>query len=181
MCCIYSMPLMFMSTPLLFLMMLPLVQNVIECLPLILLIITVVKIIQFHTHPEEKKHFQEMKNRLCEKFNKNEFHCPFASSIHGINETHNAFYIDIELPGVKKEDINVDFEGNVITVSCPRYKRDYSEEEKMVKVCDYKKAFRLPESANMDSTMAKYENGILSLFIEKKPEFAEQKKNIVVE
>ena len=93
----------------------------------------------------------------------------------------DCYQLKTELPGVKKEDINVDFEGNVITVSCPRYKRDYSEEEKMAKVCVYKKAFKLPETANMDSTMAKYENGILSLFIEKKPEFAEQKKNIVVE
>ena len=115
-----------MSTPLLFLMMLPLVENLIEYLPLILLIITLVQIIQCHTCPEEKKRFQEMKDKVCEKFNKKEFHCPCASSTYGVVETHNAFYIDIELPGVKKEDINVDFEGNVIIVSCPRYKRDYS-------------------------------------------------------
>lgn len=172
---------MFMSTPLLFLMVLALVENLIEYLPLILIVVAIVKIIQCHTCPEEKKRFQEMREKICEKFNKKQCYCPCTSSVHEVVETHNAFYIDIELPGAKKEEINVDFEGNVITVSCPRYKRDYSEEEKMVKVGDYKKAFKLPETANMDSTMAKYENGVLSLFIEKKPEFAEQKKNIVVE
>lgn len=168
------MPLLFMAVPL---MLIPVLENIFDLLPLILAIAIIYKVIKTCTSPEEKKKMMEMRDKCLQQFNLRE--CP-CKSTHNIVETNNAFFVDIELPGVKKEDIAVETEGSVITINCPRYRQDYETEE-TVKICDYKRRVVLPESANMDSVIAKYENGILSLFVEKKPEFATQKKNIVIE
>lgn len=174
MCCLLFMPLLFMAVPL---MLIPVLENIFDLLPLILAIAIIYKVIKTCTSPEEKKKMMEMRDKCLQQFNLRE--CP-CKSTHNIVETNNAFFVDIELPGVKKEDIAVETEGSVITINCPRYRQDYETEE-TVKICDYKRRVVLPESANMDSVIAKYENGILSVFVEKKPEFATQKKNIVIE
>lgn len=168
------MPLLFMAVPLI---MIPVLENIFDLLPFILAAVIIYKVIQKCTSPEEKKKMMEMRDKCMERFNMRE--CP-CKSTHSIIETNNGFFVDLELPGVKKEDIAVETEGNVITINCPRYRQDYETEE-TIKMCDYKRKVVLPESANMDSVIAKYENGILSLFVEKKPEFATQKKNIVIE
>ncbi|KNB43291.1 heat shock protein HSP20 [Blastocystis sp. subtype 4] len=71
-----------------------------------------------------------------------------------MTESKTDFAISIDLPGMKREDIKVEIEGNEIT---------------------------LPESADMESIIAKYENGILSLLIHKKEENIRDKKSIVIE
>lgn len=177
MCCIFSIPAIMMTIPLVFATVFPILGSLLEFLPFILFIILCVKLVQCHISPEEKKKMKEMKEKWTEKVT-NHTH---MHEHQGVIETHNAFHVDIELPGVKKEDINVETEGNLITVTCPRYRRDYHSEGKQEKICDYKRCIRLPETANMDNVLATYENGILYLLIEKKPEFAEQKKNIVIQ
>lgn len=48
-------------------------------------------------------------------------------------------------------------------------------------LASFDKRVKLPESADLNDIMAKYENGVLTLVIHKKPEFVNQKKNIVIE
>ena len=116
-----------------------------------------------------------------------------------MTETRKAFYIDIEMPGVKKEDIKVETDDNELTVSAVRHPRPVEEEEeeepaqteqpeqaKQAKqaelpVKEYKKKYVFPESADMTSIMAKYEDGVLSLYIQKKEEFTKAKRNITIE
>ena len=90
------------------------------------------------------------------------------------------------MPGVKKEDIKVETDDNELTVTAVRNARVVEEEEEKKEeapkpVMEYKKKYILPESADMSSVMAKYEDGILILYIEKKGEFVKEKKNIVIE
>ena len=127
--------------------------------------------------------------------------CEECHKTSGVMETRKAFYIDIEMPGVKKEDIKVETDDNELTVSAVRHPRPVEEEEeepaqteqpeqakqaKQAKqaelpVKEYKKKYVFPESADMTSIMAKYEDGVLSLYIQKKEEFTKAKRNITIE
>ena len=103
-----------------------------------------------------------------------------------IKEHDNCYDLMIDLPGVKKEDIKVETDDNELTVTAVRNARVVEEEEEKKEeapkpVMEYKKKYILPESADMSSVMAKYEDGILILYIEKKGEFVKEKKNIVIE
>ncbi len=44
-------------------------------------------------------------------------------------EDNNAYYIEVELPGVKKEDVDVKVDGNILTISG---ERKFKEESKAV-------------------------------------------------
>ncbi len=95
-----------------------------------------------------------------------------------ILDTKDNFVFKMELPGLKKEDVNVEFENNTLTVSGER------KEEKEVKKDDYHwteryngkfhRAFRLPKNVNGEKINASMKDGILELKVakpvEKKPQ-----------
>jgi HSP20 family molecular chaperone IbpA len=64
--------------------------------------------------------------------------------------------IEIELAGVKKEDITIKFEKNDLKVTSIK------------KGITYAKAVTIDEKYNLDSTSAKYENGLLTITINEK-------------
>ena len=98
------------------------------------------------------------------------------SSIPAVNikETDKAYIIELAAPGLKKEDFEIDLDNNVLTVS---YKKKEEKEEKDVTYTrrefyftEFKRAFTLPETANLDKISAEYKDGILTITIEKKEE-----------
>lgn len=64
--------------------------------------------------------------------------------------------IEIELAGVKKEDITIKFEKNNLIVNSKK------------KEIAYTKTVTIDEKYNLDSTSAKYENGLLTITINEK-------------
>ena len=102
-----------------------------------------------------------------------------------MTESKTDFAISIDLPGMKREDIKVEIEGNDVIISGNRICETVEEEKKSVfseKVYgEFTKKIAVPESADMESIIAKYENGILCLLIHKKEESIHDKKSIVIE
>ena len=47
-----------------------------------------------------------------------------------VRETDNSYELDIDLPGFKKEDIKVDLDGDVLTVSAERNKENEEKDNK---------------------------------------------------
>lgn len=91
-----------------------------------------------------------------------------------ISESEKQFMVSVELPGVKKEDINVNIEKSNLTISGER-KLNIQEEGKNfhrveAKYGKFSRTFYLPDSINEDSIKAKYEDGILTISIDKSEE-----------
>jgi HSP20 family protein len=88
-----------------------------------------------------------------------------------IIEKDNTYEIRLSLAGYRKEDIQIDLEGNKLTVSG---KRELTEEEKSEKyhVSEirrgaFSRTFSLAKNANADGIEAEFQDGILKIAIPK--------------
>lgn len=107
------------------------------------------------------------------------------SSISGFTPAMNtregefAYHIDLDLPGVKKEDIHVDIEDNILKISGERNFKNEVKEEDYYKVetsfGSFQRNFTLPENVDIENINASSENGVLEIVL---PKIKEKAKNI---
>ena len=88
-----------------------------------------------------------------------------------ISETSDQFEFLVGLPGLAKEDIQVNLERGLLTISGERTfendEKDKNFHRIETKYGSFNRAFHLPDSVNEDSIVAKYNNGILKITVEK--------------
>lgn len=95
-------------------------------------------------------------------------------------EDEKAYYVEVDLPGVKKEDINVEIKDNVVTISGERkFKKEesdkgYTRTESFFG--KFERSFTLPSDVDADKIEAKVEDGVLKLTIPKVEEKENTKK-----
>ena len=89
-----------------------------------------------------------------------------------MRESENEYFIEVELPGVHKENVDIQIDANVLTVSGERaIKEDVKEEEYRKVESNYGKfsrAFTLPKRIDTSSIEASFELGILEITVPKK-------------
>ena len=91
-----------------------------------------------------------------------------------VSEKDDAYIIKADLPGVKKEDINIRIEGNVVHIEAQakQEKEVKSEDEKVLRSERYygvlSRTLSLAEDVDEDKATARYENGVLTLELPKK-------------
>jgi len=88
-----------------------------------------------------------------------------------VSEKGGIYTLEVELPGVKKSDIDVNIEGDSLSIKATR-KSATSE-------MHYERSFKLGEEINPDSAEAFLENGILTFKFTKKQNANSQHKLIV--
>lgn len=97
----------------------------------------------------------------------------FMPSIN-IAETDTKFEISAELPGVKKENIKVDLEKSRLTISGERLMEEKEEGKNYHRIETnygmFTRSLYLPEGIDEESIVAKYEDGVLDITINKSPE-----------
>ncbi len=86
-------------------------------------------------------------------------------------EGEKAFELHVEVPGMKKEDFNIEINDNHLTISG---ERKFSTEKKEkdfhsieTRYGSFSRSFTLPDTVNADKINAKYNNGILELTLPK--------------
>jgi len=86
-------------------------------------------------------------------------------------EDENAYYIEVELPGVNKEDVDIKVDGNVLTVSGERKIKKEVKEEDYYKVESkygtFSRSFTLPEKVDVANIQAESQDGIIEIVIPK--------------
>lgn len=96
---------------------------------------------------------------------------PAWSPLADISETDRAYRIDIELPAVAAEAVDVSVKDGVLVISGER-KSEREEGDRSHRVerryGAFRKSFRLPENANEDAISAEAKHGVLYLTIEKR-------------
>jgi len=95
-------------------------------------------------------------------------------------EDEKGYYIEIDLPGVKKEDINIDLNDKILTISGERKFKEEVKKEHYYKIetafGKFERSFTIPEDADIENIEAKSENGVLEIFIPKIKKEAPKKR-----
>jgi HSP20 family protein len=103
------------------------------------------------------------------------FHDDFAneSKLMAVDviERENAFQIKANLPGIKKENINISIKENQLIISAHYEAKDSLQEESMLRVeryqGKYQRLFTLPDNCDKENIKATVEKGVLILTIKK--------------
>ena len=101
-----------------------------------------------------------------------------------IIEKENGYELQIDLPGVKKEDIKIEMNKNLINISVSISKSSDEENKKYIRkerfTGEIKRSFNIGEDIDEDNINASFENGILYLNLTKKEENDSNKKFIEI-
>jgi HSP20 family protein len=101
---------------------------------------------------------------------------PFAGHMPAVNvkETEKNYEISLAIPGLQKEDIKIDMNGTLVTISAEKdVKKEEKEDEytrREYSYSSFSRSFTLPEDIQRDKIDANYVNGELKLILPKKEE-----------
>lgn len=91
-----------------------------------------------------------------------------------IREDKDNFLVTLAAPGMKKDDFEIDMEGNMLSISCEKEETKEEEEvkynRKEYNYTSFCRSFTIPQEVNKDKIEAKYEEGVLKLVLPKKEE-----------
>lgn len=127
------------------------------------------------------REFDEPFNRLARMFDESSFRGgadAMWSPAVGISETKDEMKLTAELPGMAEEDIHVELENNVLSISGEKTEeRKEGDEELQYHVWErsygsFRRSFTLPRTVNGDEVSAKFEDGVLTVAM---PKVAEAK------
>ena len=84
-----------------------------------------------------------------------------------VTEEKNEYMLDLAVPGMKKDDFNINIEGNMMTISCEKEETKEEKEKKFTRkeynYSSFNRTFTLPEEIDLQKIDAKYEDGILKI------------------
>ncbi|MDR2366399.1 MAG: Hsp20/alpha crystallin family protein [Zoogloeaceae bacterium] len=100
-----------------------------------------------------------------------------------VKERENAYVVHAELPGVKKEDIHVTVDGNLVSISAEIQKQSETKEgERILRSERYfgkvSRSFQLAQDIDDTQAAARFNDGVLELTLPKRA--AEASKRISV-
>jgi len=100
-----------------------------------------------------------------------------------VEENDKSYTVKAEIPGVKKEDINVQIDGNQVSISAEaKQEKDVKENGKVIRSERYYgsmyRSFALGHDVDSGAANAKYADGILQLTLPKKPSAATRKLSV---
>ena len=97
-----------------------------------------------------------------------------------IYETENEFVVKAELPGLKKEEVKVNIEGNILTFMGERKFEEETKKENFVRVertyGQFMRSFTLPAFIDVTHITADFKDGILKIVL---PKFEEAKPKAI--
>lgn len=115
---------------------------------------------------------------------KNSFSADFIPAIN-TREGEFAYHVEVDLPGIKKEDITISVEENKLIISGERKLKDEIKEEHYYKVessfGSFSRSFSLPEDLDIESIHAESLDGVLEVVVPKLEKATVDKvKNITI-
>lgn len=88
-----------------------------------------------------------------------------------ISEEKNQINVTAEIPGVKKENIKITLQDNILAIEGEKKKETEQTEQNWYRservYGSFKRSFTLPTEVDSDKVQAKYENGILHITLQK--------------
>lgn len=86
-------------------------------------------------------------------------------------ENNERFKLEVAIPGMTKEDIQVNIDRNLLTIEGKKETEDSKEEENYKRreffYASFKRSFTLPDSVDQEKIIAKHEHGVLTIDLPK--------------
>jgi len=99
-----------------------------------------------------------------------------------VKETDENYIIESELPGLSKEDINIEITDNYLTISAQNEEKFEEEKENYIRrerrTGSFQRVFQI-DNVKEDEIDAKYENGILEVTLLKKKNILLKRKQLI--
>ena len=100
-----------------------------------------------------------------------------------VKETEEGYLFNFDLPGMKKEDINVEINGNQLIVSGERKSEVEDDKDGYHRIersyGSFKRSFQLPDSVDSDKVEGTYKDGVLQLTVAKTPKIKPRKIDLL--
>ncbi len=99
-----------------------------------------------------------------------------------ITEEDDKYHIELAVPGMDKNDLDISVDNGVLTISAEKEEEDKEEQDKYTRrefsYRTFQRSFTLPENTDEDQISAEYKDGVLNIDIKKKEktETSSQKK-----
>ncbi len=130
---------------------------------------------KFNQLPSLFDHFFE--NDLFDWSNRNFSNTNTTLPSVNIKESNEGFEVEMAAPGLEKKDFKIELFGDTLSISSEKKLENemkINEDEQFTKkefsYQSFSRSFTLPNTVDEDKIKAKYDNGILSVFIPKKEE-----------
>jgi HSP20 family protein len=102
-----------------------------------------------------------------------------------IVETKDGYHLEVNAPGRTKEEFKVKVENGLLTVSYEQKESTAQEDVKQIRrefiQHSFKRSFTIDEKIDENGIQAKYEQGLLKLYLPKKEVVTEQPKEIAIQ
>ncbi len=118
--------------------------------------------------------FEAVRENLERLVNDTEAESNMYQPLTEIRENDKEYNVKIQLPGLKKEDIDVELADNTLTVKA-EYKREEKAENEKIHMSEFTygtfvKSIEFGKETDAEKTRSEYKNGILSITLAKKAE-----------
>jgi HSP20 family protein len=101
-----------------------------------------------------------------------------------ITETDSAYLIKGEIPGVNKEDIKVNIENGMLTMSGERKQEKEEKNKKYHRIersyGSFMRSFRLPDNVDESAVKAEFKDGMLNVTLPKSTQAKAKSTNVTV-
>lgn len=91
-----------------------------------------------------------------------------------IVESKDEYKVSLAVPGLKKEDFDINIDGNILNISSEKEQTKEEKEatytRKEYNYSSFQRSFTLPNEVNKEKIAAGYENGVLTLSLPKTEE-----------
>lgn len=101
-----------------------------------------------------------------------------------LSETDDAYLIEVDVPGLKQDDIQLEVEGEIVTIKGER-KEDVEQNEDRYHRVErhygaFRRSIRIPGVFDSDAAKATFENGVLSVTLPKREESKPKRIEVAV-
>jgi HSP20 family protein len=102
-----------------------------------------------------------------------------------IHEANDGYQLELVAPGLKKDAFKISLDKGVLSISYEHKQeaenKDLKTHRKEFRSSSFKRSFTVDEKVNTDGIEAKYEDGVLKLWLPKKDEVKVMPKEIAVQ
>ncbi len=100
-----------------------------------------------------------------------------------IHEDAEGYHLELQVPGRSKEEISIKLDQNLLTISADAQAAEqtqYKTIRREFATNSFTRSFNIDTKINIDGIQAKYDQGVLLVFLPKKEELKNGPKQIVV-
>ena len=102
-----------------------------------------------------------------------------------IAETADGYHVELNAPGRNKEDFKINLDNGLLTISYEKKDETKKDDVKSIRkefsFQSFKRSFSLEDKVDASNIQAKYESGLLKIYLPKKAELKEAAKQITVQ